>query len=66
MHFADNPSEAIVQVVDFYLDDSRAEERAQIVKLVHRDDDEALSLLQGYIREAQSKFFLAGKPVLPS
>lgn len=42
-------------MVDFYLDDARAEERAAIVDLVHRDDKEAIDLLQGYIREGQSK-----------
>ena len=46
---------AIAQMVDFYLDDARAVERAHIVELVARDDAEATELLYGYIREGQSK-----------
>lgn len=42
-------------MVDFYLDDARAAERAEIVKLVQRDDAEAIELLHGYIREGQSR-----------
>ncbi|KAI0079537.1 heme peroxidase [Panus rudis PR-1116 ss-1] len=48
-----NYAQSIAQVVDFYLDDARAAERAEISKLVHRNDAEATELLHGYIREGQ-------------
>ncbi|KAK7695141.1 hypothetical protein QCA50_002331 [Cerrena zonata] len=48
-----NWAQSISQMVDFYLDDARAAERAEIVKLVQRDDAEAIELLHGYIREGQ-------------
>lgn len=49
---------AIVQVVDFYLDDARSKERAELIDLVRRDDAQSIELLHGYIREAQSELSL--------
>lgn len=46
---------AVAHIVDFYLDDDRAKERAEIIKLSQRDDPESLKLLMGYVREAQSQ-----------
>ncbi|KAK7681445.1 hypothetical protein QCA50_015537 [Cerrena zonata] len=48
-----NWSQAIIQVVDFYLDNARAKERTELIDLVHRDDAQSIELLHGYIREAQ-------------
>ncbi|CAL1694713.1 unnamed protein product [Somion occarium] len=48
-----NYAQSIAQVVDFYLDDERAAERAEIVKLVKRNNPEATELIHGYIREGQ-------------
>ena len=50
-----NYAQAIAQVVDFYLDDARAHERAEIQKLIRKTDKESAELLRGYIREAQRK-----------
>jgi len=47
-----NYAQAAVHVVDFYLDDERVEERAEIVKLVNKDDNDSKELLLGYVREA--------------
>lgn len=47
-----NYSQAAAQVVDFYLDESREKERADIVALCNRDDADAKELLKGYVREA--------------
>ncbi|KAJ6476780.1 heme peroxidase [Mycena vitilis] len=47
-----NYAQAAVQVVDFYLDDTHAEERAQIVKLAQSNDSKSDDLLRGYVREA--------------
>ncbi|KAF7326065.1 Heme peroxidase [Mycena kentingensis (nom. inval.)] len=47
-----NYAHAAVNVIDFYLDDARASERANIAELVRRDDAESRDLLYGYIREA--------------
>ncbi|KAJ6487073.1 heme peroxidase [Mycena vitilis] len=47
-----NYAQAAVHVVDFYLDDTHAQERAQIVKLVQNDDSKSTDLLRGYVREA--------------
>ncbi|KAI0673867.1 heme peroxidase [Trametes maxima] len=41
------------QVFDFYLDDARAKERAEVVKLASASDAASLDLLRGYVREAQ-------------
>ncbi|KAF8516240.1 heme peroxidase [Gautieria morchelliformis] len=43
-----NYSQAAVHVVDFYLDDKRAKEKAQIVQLVQKQDPASDELLQGY------------------
>ncbi|KAG6848129.1 hypothetical protein H0H93_003124, partial [Arthromyces matolae] len=41
-----------VNVINFYLDDSRAQERDAIIRLVNRDDLESDSQLRGYVLEA--------------
>ncbi|KAH8111877.1 heme peroxidase [Phellopilus nigrolimitatus] len=46
-----NYAQAVAQVVDFYLDDSRAAERAQLVAACARDDKKGAELLRGYVRE---------------
>jgi len=38
-------------VIDFYLDDARAKERAQILQLVKKTDSASVELLNGYVRE---------------
>jgi linoleate 10R-lipoxygenase len=50
-----NYAQASAQIVDFYLDDARAKERADIVRLVAKpeNDEEANERLIGYIKEAQ-------------
>lgn len=52
-------AQGVAQVVDFYMDDARAKERAEIIKLVHGDENNAeqKALLLGYVREAQRKSF---------
>jgi hypothetical protein len=40
--------------INFYLDDLRSTERADIAKLARRDDPNDNALIMGYIREAQS------------
>ena len=47
-----NFAHAAVNVIDFYLDDARAEERLAIVKLVATKSPESDALLSGYVREA--------------
>ncbi|KAJ7160328.1 heme peroxidase [Mycena filopes] len=47
-----NYAQAAVYVVDFYMDDSHAKERAQILDLVQRDDAKSTETLRGYVREA--------------
>ncbi|KAF7358979.1 Heme peroxidase [Mycena sanguinolenta] len=47
-----NYAQAAVHVIDFYLDDARAQERAQIMNLVQGDDTKSTDLLRGYVREA--------------
>ncbi|KAJ7340010.1 heme peroxidase, partial [Mycena albidolilacea] len=47
-----NYAQAAVHVIDFYLDDARQHERAQILKLVHLNDEKSTDLLRGYVREA--------------
>ena len=47
-----NYAQAAVNVIDFYLDDSRAEERKHIAELVHKTDPAADALLRGYVCEA--------------
>ena len=49
-----NLAQAAVNVVDFYLDDSHAAERAQIIKLVNMNDQRSADLLRGYVCEAMS------------
>lgn len=48
-------AQAVAQIVDFYMDDERAAERAEIVGLANADsqDPEQKKLLLGYVREAQ-------------
>lgn len=53
---------ACAQVIDFYLDDERAPERAKIISLAQRDDRASFELLKGYVREGQSKL----SPIFPS
>ncbi|KAH9854311.1 heme peroxidase [Lenzites betulinus] len=43
----------VAQVVDFYLTDEHAGERAEIFKLAAASDNDSLNLLRGYVREAQ-------------
>ncbi|KAF4571708.1 hypothetical protein EYR40_008225 [Pleurotus pulmonarius] len=45
-------AQGAVHTVDFYLDDARAKERAEIIRLVKKDDAQSTELLQGYVREA--------------
>jgi linoleate 10R-lipoxygenase len=49
---------ATVQVLDFYLSDERAVERAQILELVKKDDTMSTELLRGYVREGMRKLYL--------
>lgn len=48
-----------MHTVDFYLDDARAQERAEIIRLVKKDDAQSTELLQGYVREALSSYRLS-------
>ncbi|KAI0071441.1 heme peroxidase [Panus rudis PR-1116 ss-1] len=43
----------VAHVVDFYLDDERARERAEIISLVDKTDETSKELLRGYAREAE-------------
>ncbi|KAG9026836.1 hypothetical protein FRB95_008385 [Tulasnella sp. JGI-2019a] len=47
-----NFSQAATQIVNFYLDDARSKERAEIIRLVHQDTPEGNARLLGYILEA--------------
>lgn len=47
-----NYSQALAQVIAFYLDDSRAKERAALIEVCKRDDPKSAELLRGYVREA--------------
>lgn len=51
---------AAVNVIDFYLDDERAPERAKIINLVKAGDNKSTELLRGYVREAMSGFINTG------
>ncbi|GJE97837.1 heme peroxidase [Phanerochaete sordida] len=48
-------AQGVAQIVDFYMDDARSKERAEIVRLAQADskDPQQQALLLGYIREAQ-------------
>lgn len=48
-------AQSVAQIVDFYMDDARAAERAEIIRLAEADskDPEQQALLLGYIREGQ-------------
>ncbi|THV00228.1 heme peroxidase [Dendrothele bispora CBS 962.96] len=46
-----NYAQAAVHVIDFYLDDDRAAERAKIIDLVSKTDQASFDLLRGYVRE---------------
>lgn len=48
-----NYAHQVAHIVDFYLDDERAYERAEIIQLAKRDDAEAKRLIAGYVREGQ-------------
>lgn len=47
-----NYAQAVAQVVDFYLGDDRAQERAALINICKRDDAKSKELLRGYVREA--------------
>ncbi|SJL08734.1 related to Psi-producing oxygenase A [Armillaria ostoyae] len=47
-----NYAQAVSHIVDFYLDDSRAAERAALIDVCKRNDAKSSELLKGYIREA--------------
>ncbi|KAJ8518487.1 hypothetical protein ONZ45_g4459 [Pleurotus djamor] len=47
-----NFAQGAVNVVDFYLDDTRAKERNEIIALIKKNDAQSSELLQGYVREA--------------
>ncbi|EGN99534.1 hypothetical protein SERLA73DRAFT_106133 [Serpula lacrymans var. lacrymans S7.3] len=51
-HLSTSYVAAAINVVDFYLDEERAKERAQIIALVQKTDATSDNLLQGYVREA--------------
>jgi hypothetical protein len=46
---------ASVQVLDFYLDDERKNERLEILNLAKKDDVQSTDMLRGYVREAMRK-----------
>jgi hypothetical protein len=48
---------AAVHVIDFYLDDARAKERAQMIQLIKKTDHASVELLHGYVREGMRKSF---------
>ncbi|TCD62866.1 hypothetical protein EIP91_006272 [Steccherinum ochraceum] len=48
-----NYAQAVAQVVDFYLDDERAKERADIISLSKKSDPASMERLRGYVREGQ-------------
>ncbi|KIJ45873.1 hypothetical protein M422DRAFT_226935 [Sphaerobolus stellatus SS14] len=47
-----NYAQACTQVLDFYLDDARATERAALIEVCNKSDPESAELLRGYLREA--------------
>ncbi|KAF9257706.1 heme peroxidase [Marasmius fiardii PR-910] len=47
-----NYAQAAVQVIDFYFDDERAAERAQVISLSKATDATSTATLRGYVREA--------------
>ncbi|KAK0439191.1 heme peroxidase [Armillaria borealis] len=47
-----NYAQAVSHIVDFYLDDSRAAERAALIAVCKRNDAKSSELLKGYVREA--------------
>ncbi|KAH7928581.1 heme peroxidase [Leucogyrophana mollusca] len=47
-----NHAHAAINVVDFYLDESRKEDFEVIQKLISQDNDQSNELLRGYVREA--------------
>ncbi|KAG5644792.1 hypothetical protein DXG03_007613 [Asterophora parasitica] len=47
-----NYAQAAVNVINFYLDDARANERAHIVELVNQEGPQSAALLRGYVCEA--------------
>lgn len=51
-------AQAVVQVVDFYIHDTRVAERAEIVRLANADgeDEETKTLLLGYVREGRGEY----------
>ena len=51
-----NYAQAAAQVVDFYLDPARKNERAEIERLIKLEDAESQELLRGYVREAQRTY----------
>ncbi|KAG6861378.1 hypothetical protein C0995_000784 [Termitomyces sp. Mi166 len=53
-----NFAHAVANVIDFYLDDSHAEEKKTIVKLIANKDPQSGALLFGYVREAMRKILL--------
>ncbi|CDO73377.1 hypothetical protein BN946_scf185013.g11 [Trametes cinnabarina] len=46
-------AKTVAEVVDFYLTNERAKERAEVVKLATASDADSLDVLRGYVREAQ-------------
>ena len=46
-----NFAQAAVHVIDFYMDDERASERAKIIELAQKTDEASFELLRGYVRE---------------
>jgi hypothetical protein len=47
-----NHGQGTINVVDFYLDEERAQERKHIIQLAHQTDKASTELLRGYVREA--------------
>ena len=52
-------AQSVAQIVDFYMDDARQAERAEIVRLANRsvNSEEDRKRLVGYVKEAQRGFF---------
>ena len=53
-----NYAQALAQVVDFYLDPARARELAEIKVLITKTDAQSAERLRGYVREAQSAYWV--------
>lgn len=47
-----NYAQAAVHIIDFYIDDARAKERAHIISLAKSKDAASAELLRGYVCEA--------------